>query len=199
MINISLKLFIFLIIISGNMQSQDQLPFKSIPKYPDNYKSGNIVLRMIQGLGYRYFWATEGLRDKDLKYRPSNEAMSSYETLEHIYGLAETINNASSKKVNYRPYRDAPKNFESIRRETLEHLQLAANRFNNLSYDEISSNEIIFESDDGQISVFPLWNLINGQISDALYHTGQIVSFRRTTGNPINKGVNVFMGRTKEL
>ena len=137
MINISLKLFIFLILISGNMQSQDQLPFKSIPKYPDNYKSGNIVLRMIQGLGYRYFWATEGLRDKDLKYRPSNEAMSSYEILEHIYGLAETINNASSKKVNYRPYREAPKNFESIRRETLKHLQLAANRFNNLSYNEI--------------------------------------------------------------
>ena len=54
------------------MQSQDQLPFKSIPEYPDNYKSGNIIQRMIQGLGYRYYWATEGLTDKDLKYRPSN-------------------------------------------------------------------------------------------------------------------------------
>ena len=91
-----------------------QLPFKSIPQYPDNYKSGNIIQRIIQGLGYRYYWATEGLTDKDLKYRPSNKAMSSYETLEHIYGLAETINNTSLKKVNYRPYRDAPENFESI-------------------------------------------------------------------------------------
>ena len=67
---ISLNLFLFFIIISGHMQSQDQLPFKSIPQYPDNYKSGNIIQRMIQGLGYRYYWATEGLTDKDLKYRP---------------------------------------------------------------------------------------------------------------------------------
>jgi len=195
---ISLNLFLFLILISGNMQSQDQLPFKSIPEYPDNYKSGNIIQRMIQGLGYRYYWATEGLTDKDLKYRPSNKAMSSYEILEHIYGLAETINNTSLKKVNYRPYRDAPENFESIRRETLNHLQLAANRFSDLSFDEISDNEIIFETNDIR-TVFPLWNLINGQISDALYHTGQIVSFRRTTGNPMKKGVNVFIGKTKEL
>ena len=193
---ISLNLFLFFIIISGHMQSQDQLPFKSIPQYPDNYKSGNIIQRMIHGLGYRYYWATEGLTDKDLKYRPSNKAMSSFETLEHIYGLAETINNTSLKKVNYRPYRDAPGNFESIRRETLNHLQLAANRFSDLSYDEISDNEIIFETNDIK-TVFPLWNLINGQISDAIYHTGQIVSFRRTTGNPMKKGVNVFIGKTK--
>ena len=193
---ISLNLFLFFIIISGHMQSQDQLPFKSIPQYPDNYKSGNIIQRMIHGLGYRYYWATEGLTDKDLKYRPSNKAMSSLETLEHIYGLAETINKTSLKKVNYRPYRDAPENFESIRRETLNHLQLAANRFSDLSYDEISDNEIIFETNDIK-TVFPLWNLINGQISDAIYHTGQIVSFRRTTGNPMKKGVNVFIGKTK--
>lgn len=193
---ISLNLFLIFFIISSHMQSQDQLPFKSIPEYPDNYKSGNIILRMIQGLGYRYYWATEGLSDKDLKYRPSNKAKSSYETLEHIYGLAETINNTSSKKVNYRPYRDAPENFESIRSETLKHLQLAANRFSNLSFNEISDNEILFESN-GIKTVFPLWNLINGQISDAIYHTGQIVSFRRTTGNPMKKGVNVFIGKTK--
>jgi hypothetical protein len=36
--------------------------------------------------------------------------------------------------------------------------------------------------------------LINGPITDAIYHTGQVVSFRRTSGNPIPKGVNVFLG-----
>jgi hypothetical protein len=47
---------------------------------------------------------------------------------------------------------------------------------------------------DGNRSSYPIWNLINGPLSDVLYHTGQIVSFRRTSGNPIAKGVNVFMG-----
>ena len=33
---------------------------------------------------------------------------------------------------------------------------------------------------------------------DAIYHTGQIVSFRRTTGNPIDSSVNVFMGSYRQ-
>ena len=41
---------------------------------------------------------------------------------------------------------------------------------------------------------FDLYNLFHGPISDALYHTGQIVVFRRASGNPIPKGVNHFMG-----
>ncbi len=194
-----LKLFlIFFVTVSSYMNSQDQLPFKSIPEYPENYKSGNTIVRMIQGLGYRYYWATEGLRSEDLKYRPSSDAMSAYETLEHIYGLAETINKATSGEVNYRPYKNIPEDFSSIRAGTLDNLKEAANRFFDKSSDEISSMEIIFESNEKK-STFPLWNLINGQISDAIYHTGQIVSFRRTTGNPIKKGVNVFIGKTKEL
>jgi len=36
--------------------------------------------------------------------------------------------------------------------------------------------------------------LLNGPIADALTHVGQVISFRRTSGNPIPKGVNVFMG-----
>ena len=57
--------------------------------------------------------------------------------------------------------------------------------------------KIIFERG-GKRSTFPLWNMINGPISDIMYHSGQIVSFRRTNGNPLPKGVNVFTGRTKE-
>jgi len=43
--------------------------------------------------------------------------------------------------------------------------------------------------------VTPFWNLINGPFSDIIYHTGQVVAFRRITGNPINPGVNVFVGQ----
>ena len=58
---------------------------------------------------------------------------------------------------------------------------------------ELQTLKIIFDRG-GEHSEFPAWNLINGPISDALYHTGQVVSFRRTSGNPIAKGVNVFLG-----
>ena len=53
--------------------------------------------------------------------------------------------------------------------------------------------KVVFDRQ-GKISSFPVWNLMNGPLQDAIYHTGQIVSFRRTTGNPIPKGVNVFLG-----
>ena len=56
--------------------------------------------------------------------------------------------------------------------------------------------KIIFLRKSGNYE-FPIWNLINGPISDAIYHTGQLVSFRRTSGNPIPKGVNVFLGIKK--
>jgi hypothetical protein len=44
-----------------------ELPFSSIPKAPVNYSASNSISRMIQGLGFRYHWATEGLKAKYLK------------------------------------------------------------------------------------------------------------------------------------
>ncbi len=38
----------------------------------------------------------------------------------------------------------------------------------------------------------------SGPIADALWHTGQIVSFRRSSGNPIPKGVNMLTGERSE-
>ena len=41
---------------------------------------------------------------------------------------------------------------------------------------------------------FPFWNLINGPSADALWHVGQVVSFRRSSGNPFPSGVSVLQG-----
>ncbi len=40
---------------------------------------------------------------------------------------------------------------------------------------------------------YPLWYLINGPLSDALTHLGQVASWRRINGNPI-PGANAFYG-----
>ena len=54
---------------------------------------------------------------------------------------------------------------------------------------DFESNKIIFGD-----KKFDLYNLFHGPISDSLYHIGQIVAFRRASGNPIPIGVNHFMG-----
>ncbi|MBQ22300.1 MAG: hypothetical protein CMD32_02670 [Flavobacteriales bacterium] len=177
----------------NNSYSQVELPFSKIPKAPKEISSSTITARMIQGLGFRYYWATEDLTTKDLLYRPSEDAKSNYETLEHIYSLALMINNATNSTPNILPLKEMPNNFESLRKETLNQLEIACANFLAAGENDIESMNIIFKRKNDQSS-FPIWNLINGPISDAIYHTGQIISFRRTSGNPVPKGVNVFLG-----
>ena len=184
-----------IVIAQENISSE--LPFKSIPEAAKSYTAGNLLVRMIEGAGYRFYWATEVLTSDDLKYKPSDSGQSIWETVEHIYGLSDIIRNTSMNEVSIRPPADTPTNWAALRMKTLRYLEDATKQLKNKSPEELAALEIIFERG-GKQSTFPLWNMINGPISDIMYHSGQIVSFRRTNGNPLPKGVNVFIGRTKE-
>lgn len=187
------SLFLFLLFIFSIQTMAQELPFSSIPKDPVNYSASNSISRMIQGLGFRYHWATEGLKAKDLKYRPTEESRSTLGTIQHIYTLSKTILNAAKNKVSKRSKDQQPVHLDELRIITLNNLSEASELFLNYNENELNELNIIFERG-GKQSKFPIWNLINGPIADALYHTGQVVSFRRTSGNPISKGVNVFLG-----
>tara|TARA_B100001057_G_C22633209_1_gene865224 strand:+ start:720 stop:932 length:213 start_codon:yes stop_codon:yes gene_type:complete len=52
-----------LFLISSNVMAQE-LPFYSIPSEAEYYTTANTITRMIEGLGFRYYWATEGLRER---------------------------------------------------------------------------------------------------------------------------------------
>ena len=194
-----MRLLQLFLILSFNMNAQNNnLPFFEISSEKNHYTSANIIYRLIEGVGYRYYWASKDLKKKDLDYKPSSSSISSYETLEHIYILSETIMNSALNKVNNRPTEKTPKSYNELREGTLMNLQ----KFNDIilskNEDDLKRIKIIFNRG-GREASFPFWNLLNGQIADMIYHTGQIVSFRRTTGNPIQKGVNVFLGKTKTL
>ncbi|MAC92980.1 MAG: hypothetical protein CMC01_04650 [Flavobacteriaceae bacterium] len=170
------------------------LPFSSIPITAESYSAGTSISRMIQGLGFRYYWATEGLKAQDLSYRPSSEAQNTIETIQHIFQLSKTILNAAKNNPSLRPAPKPPADLSELRKATLNDLKEAAAIFENSNETQLKHLKIIFERGGGKQSKFPVWNLINGPIADAIYHTGQVVSFRRTSGNPIAKGVNVFLG-----
>ena len=189
--------FILLGLYHLNIMSQTSEYFKDISKYPTEINNGNIISRMINGLGYRYYWATEKLKENDLIYRPSKNAYSTKETMVHIFSLSKTVYNTTLSKINERPDIDIPGDYESIRNETLQFLEKASKNFSNLNSEELDQMKIKFNRG-GTIKSFPIWNLLNGPIADAIYHTGQIVSFRRTTGNPIDSSVNVFIGSYRQ-
>ena len=188
--------FSLCLLFTSMLMAQESTTFNAIPDAPDEAVSGNVIARMIQGLGYRYHWATKDLREEDLAYRPSDAAASTYETLAHIYGLCEIIANAAALKPSKRPSTTVPQSYLSLRQATLAQLTQAEQLFLEKTADEVGQIEVVFERN-GELYTYPVWNLLNGPLADAIYHTGQIVSFRRTSGNPIQKGVNVFLGKTK--
>jgi len=58
---------------------------------------------------------------------------------------------------------------------------------------DLEELDMIFQRGNSK-NEFPFWNLINGPISDALWHVGQVVTFRRSSGNPFPAGVSVLTG-----
>ena len=176
---------------------QNHPPLNKIPTAPENATIGNIIARMEQGLDYRYYWATKNLRIENLSYHPSEGASSSFETLEHIYGLAEIIRNTATSSPSIRAVKSPPIHYVVLREKTLKYLEQASALFLNKTAEEVEQMQVIFQRGN-ELYDYPVWNLLNGPLADAIYHTGQVVSFRRTSGNPIQKGVNVFVGKTKE-
>jgi uncharacterized damage-inducible protein DinB len=172
--------------------SQTELPYKEIPSFPSNYTEGTVISRMIDGLGYRYYWATKDLRAKDLDFRPDTHARSIYETMEHIYGLSIMVLNASKNQVNQRADTSQMK-VNDLRLATLENLKLASEKVSSIN--NLEDFNILFQNSSKR-KTLPFWHVLNGPLADAIYHTGQIVSFRRTSGNPMNSKVNVLMGKT---
>jgi hypothetical protein len=168
------------------MAQRDSLPYAAFPPAPDHYSAGTVVSRLLDGLGFRYYWATEGLRPIDLSFKPSPQARTSQETLEHIYSLSTMIIAVfGGNQIPPGEY----KTFEELRKATLENFKKASAIVSGYSNADIERLKIDF---DGQ--QLPFWNMINGPISDCLWHIGQVVSFRRSSGNPFSSKVEVFLG-----
>lgn len=177
--------------------SDPGLPYSRIPDAPDTYSAGKVAARVIDGLGFRFYWATEDLRDSDLVYKPSAEARTTLETVYHIYGLSRVILNTVEQKPNISDNTGERLSFEEARRKTLNNLKRASDLLKLTPDTDITHLKMIFGKGENS-SEFPFWNLLNGPIADAIYHTGQVVSFRRSSGNPINPKVNVLTGSLSE-
>lgn len=179
--------------LSINAQQND-LPYYEVPYYSDKYTIGTVAARMVDGLGFRYYWATENLRTEDLNYKPSKDARSTAETIDHILSLSRVIVNATNKAPTDFTVKQPELTFEEKRKETLENFKKASENLSNSK--SLEDLKIKFISKNGE-SEFPFWNMINGPIADAIWHAGQLVSFRRAAGNPISSNISFLRGKVK--
>ncbi|WMI67871.1 hypothetical protein [Mangrovimonas sp. YM274] len=166
------------------------LPYYELPQASQTYTAGTVAARMVDGLGFRYYWATEGLTEADLTYSPSTEVRSTGETIDHILNLSYVVLDATFKQPNTK--RDfSMSSFEEKRKQTLLNLKQTADILR--ASNDLSDYKIVFGENE-----FPFWNAINGPLADAIWHAGQIASFRRSSGNPINSNISQFNGIVKQ-
>ena len=184
------RLFFLSLIISTTMLSQNkELPYFELPEASENFTAGTVAARQVDALGFRFYHATDGLTEADLAYKLTDSVRTTGETVKHIYDLSIIVLNSTLKQVNVK--NNSVLDFEAQRAATLKNLKQAADILR--ASEDISEFEIIFGS-----TRIPFWNNINGPIADSIWHCGQIASFRRVTGNPINPKVNHFSGKVKQ-
>lgn len=192
-------LLLLLVCLSTMAKAQDSTDYYyRIPDYPESYNSGTVAARMVDGLGFRYYWGTVGLRAEDLAYKPSHEARTASETIDHIYGLTNVLVNATKKLPNdFTKENEEELTFEEKRAKTLQNIKEASEILKRSTAQDLESYKIVFISSRGR-SEYPFWNQLNGPLADAIWHVGQVVSMRRASGNPFNSNVSVLRGRLKD-
>lgn len=174
-------------ISSIKVSAQYPAQIAEIQKAPDSLTVSSGLLRMIEGAGFRYYWAAKGLTEKDLVYSTCEDCRNIIETMQHIQSLSGVVKNTVMGQPVERI--NPSDNYNEICKATNKNWADAANYLINNEVD-VSLLQIDF----GNGTPLPIWNLYNGPLSDAIYHTGQIVSLRRSSGNPIHPKVNVLMG-----
>ena len=194
---LSMMMICFLFNVYGQEKLSPNLPYYEIPAYPDSYTPGTVAARVVDGLGFRYYWATEGLRKEDLVFKPSADARTTEETLVHIYQLTLVIANTAKKIPTITGGAPPQFSFEELRKRTLENIKVASDILKAANEKELVESKMIFKGPNGS-KEYPFWNLLNGPIDDALWHVGQVITFRRSSGNPFNSNASVLIGKLVE-
>lgn len=185
--------FIFLVTIMAH--SQNDLPYYEIPEAPKEFTEGTVASRMVDGLGFRYYWATEGLTEENLKFKPSEDARNMFDTVDHIFILSiMTLSAVEGTEMDFPE--EGSLTFAEIRKQTLENFKKISDILK--SSTDVSKFVMKIERRGGVVEEYPFWNQLNGPIADAIWHCGQLVSFRRSAGNPLPKGPSFLTGKVRK-
>ncbi len=154
---------------------------------PAKVTGSSVLARIVDGLAFRYHWATDGLRPEDFEFRPGPDSMSMLELQTHMLHLVFMVKQAMFDTTERETFEsDDP---AALRERTLDNLRIIREHLAGLSDEELAGHRVLKR--DG--SFFPVWNIMNGPLADALTHVGQINAWRRLNGNPTPRA-NVFAG-----
>jgi len=149
---------------------------------PAEQVNGSAILaRFVDSIKVRYQIATEGLTDSNKSFRVTPESMSMMELQKHILLLLLWLTKSVGVPMEIK---EKAQSFEDFRTDIIAACDTLRDHLNTMDDDSLSKVTIYLKREDKH---YPIWFLINGPLSDAIHHIGQIVTWRRQDGNPIQK------------
>ncbi len=138
------------------------LPFREVTHYPADVTPQAIIVRLLDGLGFRFHWATKTLREEDYAFSPGAGCKTIGQLVDHIWGLMNWI-----IIHGHLPQEPRPAAYPARRVHVLALMQRLREHFADLDAADLASV---------QIENKPFWHLINGPLADVLYRPDQLLS-----------------------
>lgn len=160
-----------------------------IPEDPAQFNGSLVLQRMVDAILIRYTIATKDISEEAINYRATPESMSMIELQKHILLLILWVSKSLDMEIESKERAETFQQFEEQIKETASNL---SEHIGTLTDKQLSTKTIYLKRADTHYSI---WYMINGPISDAIHHIGQIITWRRICGNPIAK-ISPFTGDT---
>ncbi len=164
----------------------DALPYTTLPTAPERIDACGVLMRLVDGLAFRYRWATEDLPPEAPDWRSSADAMTFGEVVVHIHKLARFVHTILDDSHVAESLDTS--DLEILRRATLSELAATRAVLASSHDDSLAAVRIARKNDAS------FWHVINGPLADALTHVGQLNTWRRQFGHPAPRA-DVFFGR----
>ena len=170
-------IIIFFLFGSTNLWSSEKIAFLDVEFIINKSEPALLIIKKIEKIRDQ---ETKKLNQIENNLKKKNE------------DLIKTKNLISDEELKKKisSLRDEAKSFDELRKMTLENLKESISLIELFTDNNFETNKIIRGN-----SLYDFYNLFHGPISDSLYLIGQLVAFRRASGNPIPKGVNHFLGK----
>ena len=154
--------------------------FEKLPEPPIQMGATQVVKRLVDGLGFRYYLSTKDITGSQAAFRPVATAMSIAEVNQHIFQLI--AKSAKALGLDEKDEIDLS-SFEIVTKSVLGKLETLSKGLGRMTDEALSKKTVCFNEGDTH---FSFWYLINGFLADALIHVGQLDSWRSMAGNPVS-------------
>lgn len=161
--------------------------YNNLPDPPNDIDAANVLVRLLDALGFRYQIATNGLTETECLFRPCEGSFSISEVNLHIYNLCFWIEKSLNKQAIKANHLDT---FRNVVTAVLESVIRSKSMIKEMSPTQLDEFKLMLKRMNKEYS---FWYLINGPITDAISHVGQILTWRRQAGNPVER-ISPFTG-----